>query len=296
MSTLRQSPLQHRNSICRRSRQWLWIALAGLCAGSAAQAASLTIVNAGIRQMEDGAPLPPGFTYTPGETLYFSFQVAGYQAKDDKIQLSYEINALDPKGVRLMEPIKGTVEAALAPQDKDWKPKVHPQLAIPPLAGSGIYKITAHVVDEIAKTEADKEVPFELRGHEVAPSETLAVRNLHFYRSEEDGNALADPAYRPGDAIWARFDIVGYKYGPGNNVDVSYGVAVTNAEGKVLFSQEQAAVEQGGSYYPKRYVPGQMSLTTQSNMRKGDYYMVVKADDRLGGQKCEARQKFSIAD
>ena len=282
----------------RRRSNLARLAVLAWCAAAAAQAGALTIVNAGIRQMEDGAPLPPGYTYTPGETLYFSFQVAGYEAKEDKIHLTYEINALDPKGVRLMAPIKGTVEAALAPQDKDWKPKVHPEIAIPPLAGSGTYKITAHVVDEIAKTEADKEVPFELRGHDVAPSETLVVRNLHFYRSETDAEsqALADPAYRPGDAIWARFDIIGYKLGPGNNVDVSYGIAVTNAEGKVLFSQEQAAVEQGGSYYPKRYVPGQMSLTTQSNMRKGDYYMVVKVEDRVGGQKSEARQKFSIVD
>lgn len=283
----------------RASFGWLAICLVlGLPpgAGAAPPGGSLTIVNAAIRQMEDGAPLPPGFTYAPGEMLFFSFQVGGYQAKDDKIHLTYEINALDPKGVRLMEPIQGTVEAALAPQDKEWKPKVHPQIAIPPLAGSGTYKLVAHVTDDIGKAEASKEIVFELRGHEVAASDSLVVRNFHFYRSEEDPNPLADAAYRPGDAIWGRFDIIGYKFGPGNQVNVSYGIAVTNPDGKVLFSQEQAAVEQGGSYYPKRYVPGQMSLTTQSNMRKGDYFMVVKVEDRVGGQQYETRQKFSIVD
>ena len=255
----------------------------------------LAIVNASLRQMEDGAPLPPGFTHAPGEVLFVSFQVAGYTARDDKIHLSYEISAFDPKGVRLLEPIRGTVEAALAPQDKEWKPKVHPEIALPPLAGSGTYKIVARVADDVAHTEAAKEIPFEVRGHEVAPSDTLVVRNLRFYRAEEDPNPLADAAYRPGDAIWTRFDIIGYKYGEGNFVDVSYGVAVTNAEGKVLFAQEQAAVDRGGSFYPKRYVPGQMSLTTQTNMREGDYYIVVKVEDRVGNQKYEARQKFSIA-
>jgi hypothetical protein len=105
---------------------------------------------------------------------------------------------------------------------------------------------------------------------------------------------LRTAVYRAGDPIWARFDIIGYKYGEGNHVEVGYGIAVLNAQDKVLFSQDQAAVEQGGSFYPKRYVPGQMSLTTQSSMRAGDYFIVVKVEDRVGSQKFEAREKFRI--
>lgn len=254
----------------------------------------LTIVNASMRQMEDGAPLPASFVHAPGEVLFFSFQVTGYKPADDKVHLSYQINAFDPAGVRLMEPIKGVVEATLAPQDKEWKPKIHPEIALPPLAGSGTYKIVAEVLDDVAKTEARKEIAFTVKGHEVAPSETLVVRNFRFYRSEEEPEPLARAVYRGGDSIWARFDIIGYKFGEGNQVEVSYGIAVLNAEGKVLFSQDQAAVEQGGSFYPKRYVPGQMSLTTQSNMRPGEYAILVKVEDKIGGQKYEARETFQI--
>jgi hypothetical protein len=281
-----------RSNSCGSTAIWLiWIVVATVCLSAAEP---LAVVNAAIRQMEDGAPLPPGFTYTPGDILFFSFQVSGYQAAEDKVHVSYQIDALDPKGVRLMEPIKGAVEATLAPQDKNWMPKVHPEIAIPPLAGSGTYKIVARVHDEVAKTDAMKEVSFSVRGHEVAPSDTLAVRNFLFYRSESDPRPLENAVYRAGDAIWARFDIIGYKLGEGNNVEVSYGIAVLNEEGKVLYSQDQAAVEKGGSFYPKRYVPGQMSLTTQSNMRKGDYYIVVKVDDRVGDQKSEAKEKFTV--
>jgi len=269
----------------------VWMAAAG--AGARA-AEPLAIVNATIRQMEDGAPLPPGFTYAPGELLFFTCQVTGYQAADDKVHLSYEINAVDPKGVRFIEPIKGTIDAALAPQDKEWKPKIHPEIPLPPLAGSGTYKILVRVTDDIGKTEASKEVPFSVRGRDVAPSDTLVVRNFRFYRSEEDPTPLANPVYRRGDAVWAKFDITGYKFGEGNMVDVAYGIAVLNSEEKVLFTQEQAAVEQGGSFYPKRYVPGQLSLTTQSNMRPGDYFIVVKVEDRVGNQKYEAKEKFSV--
>jgi len=193
-----------------------------------------------------------------------------------------------------MEPINGTVEATLAPQDKEWKPKVHPEIAIPPLAGSGTYKIVTRVSDDIAKADTMKELPFTVRGHDVAASDTLVLRNFRFYRSEEDPNPLPNAVYRAGDAIWARFDITGYKFGDGNNVEVSYGIAVLDADGKVLFTQDPAAVEQGGSFYPKRFVPGQMSLTTQSNMRKGDYFIVVKVEDRIGNQKYETKQKFVV--
>jgi hypothetical protein len=268
---------------------WAALAARGLRADE-----PLTIVNAAIRQVEDGAPLPPGFTYTPGEILFFSFQVAGYKAADDKVHISYEVNAVDAKGVRIMEPVKGDVEATLAPQDKEWKPKVHPEIPLPALAGSGTYKIVARVTDDIGKTEASKEVPFEVRGHNVEPSDTLVVRNFRFYRSDEDPNPLANPAFRRGDSVWARFDITGYKFGEGNMVEVAYGIAVLNSEGKVLFSQDQAAVEQGGSFYPKRFVPGQMSITTQSNMRPGEYYIVVKVEDRIGNQKAESKEKFTV--
>jgi len=268
-----------------------WLAFA---APSFRAAEPLAVVNAAIRQMEDGAPLPPGFTYTPGELLFFSFQVAGYQAADEKVHLTYEINAVDPKGVRFIEPITGAVDATLAPQDKEWKPKVHPEIPLPPLAGSGTYKIQVQVRDDIGKAEASKEISFSVRGHEVEPSDTLAVRNFHFFRTEEDPNPLKNPAFRRGDAVWARFDITGYKFGEANMVEVAYGIAVLNSEGKVLFSQDQAAVEQGGSFYPKRYVPGQMSITTQSNMRPGEYFIVVKVEDRIGKQTAESKGKFTV--
>src|SRR5947199_2150447 len=96
----------------------VWLVWAGVCAQGADP---LTIVNAAIRQMEDGAPLPPGFTYSPGEILFFSFQVTGYKSADEKVHLSYEVTAVDPKGVRIIEPITGAVDATLAPQDKEWK-------------------------------------------------------------------------------------------------------------------------------------------------------------------------------
>lgn len=269
--------------------------LAAVAAVSMRAAAPLAVVDATVRQMEDGAPLPPGFIHIPGELVFFSFRVEGYRpTAEQKVQLSYEINVLDPKGVRVMEPITGKVEATLAYEDKNWKPKVHPEIQIPPLAGSGAYRISVQVKDEVANATAAQDVIFNVRGHEVEPSDTLVVRNFHFYRSDQATEPMEDNVYRPGETLWARFDLIGYKYGPGNSIDVTYGISVLAPSGKVLFSQPEAATEKSSNFYPQRYVPNSMNLSLQHDIRPGQYTIVITAHDRIGNQTCESKQGFGI--
>ena len=257
--------------------------------------ATLSIVNVTISDSDGGAALPSGFTHVAGETLFLSFQVAGYKASSAaKVYLTYKIDASDPHGVPLVEPLAAEIADTLAPEDKNWKPTVRQEIQVPPLADSGVYKIAIAVKDEIGHTAASQEVAFTVRGHTLEPSDTLVIRNFRFYRGEQDTEPLPKGAYRPGDAVWARFDITGFKYGPDNTIQVSYGVAVIAASGKELWSQPEAAVEKSQSFYPKRYVPGSMSLKLQSNIRPGEYGMVITAHDQLGNQTYEARQNFTI--
>jgi hypothetical protein len=256
---------------------------------------ALAVVDAAISDTDGGAPLPPSYSHVPGETLFFSFRVEGFQASAaDKIHLSYKVEALDPRGVRLMEPITGEVEDTLAPQDKNWKPLVHQEIVIPPLADSGVYKIVVTVSDVVGQTTATKEVPVEVRGHHVEPSDTLTIRNFRFYREEQASEPLRQAVYRPGNTLWARFDIIGFKYGQANALDVSYDVAITAPSGKVLWSQADAAVDQSQSFYPKRYVPGSMSLNLERNVHPGQYDMVITAHDKIGNQTTEARESFTV--
>ena len=227
--------------------------------------------------------------------LFLSFQVDGYQVSPaQKVKLSYEIDGLDPQGVKLMETVKDTVEAELAPQDKNWQPKIRHSIATPPLGPPGAYKIVVRVKDELAGSTASKEIPFQIRAHEVARSDTLVVRNFHFFRTEDDREPLSPAVYRPGDSVWARFDITGYKLGDGNRKDVQYGIAVAAPSGKVLFTQPEAAVEQSASFYPQRYVPGSFNLTLQPNIRPGEYSIVLTVRDRIGNQTIEDKETFRI--
>jgi hypothetical protein len=253
------------------------------------------VVRPAVSDRDGGAAMPGSFVHDPGETMFFSFQVEGYAASSgDRVHLSYKLDAFDPHGVRIMEPVAAEIEETLAPEDKNWRPTVRQEIAIPPLADSGTYKIAISVTDLVGKATATNEVPFQVRGRRVDPSETLVIRNIRFYRGEDDREALTKAAYRPGDAVWARFDIIGYKYGEGNAIDVNYEVAVLAPSGKVIYTQPQPASDRSQSFYPKRYVPAVFSLATKRDTRPGEYTIVVTAHDGVGGQTCEARQSLTI--
>lgn len=261
----------------------------------AATTAPLAIVNPTVSDRDGGAAVPGSYPHDPGETMFFSFQVAGYTASSgDRVHLTYKIDAVDPKGVPLMEPVAAEIEETLAPEDKNWKPTVRHEIIIPPLAGSGTYKIAISVTDLISKATAAKEVPFEVHGRPVEPSDKLTIRNIRFYRGEEDKEPLLKAAYRPGEAVWARFDIIGYKYGDGNAIDVSYKVSVLLPNGIVIYTQPEESTERSQAFYPKRYVPASFNLSTRKDTRAGEYTIAISVHDAVGNQTYEARQSFTI--
>src|SRR5215470_7424447 len=137
-------------------------------------AAPLEVVKPVISQMEGGAPDPAGFEHVPGELLFFSCRIAGFtKSPEEKIHVAYSVQAFDPKGVPLTEIYKNEFTDEVSPQDKEWMPKIATEVAIPPLVGSGAYKIVVKAEDLVAKTTTELTAPFNVRGHEVAPSDTL---------------------------------------------------------------------------------------------------------------------------
>lgn len=239
--------------------------------------------------------MPPDTKFVPGETIFFSCQIEGYRVSPERrVHLAYEIQALDPQGVPVIEPIQSGLDTEVSPEDKQWKPKVRQPIPIPPLAPSGIYTIKISVNDDLVRATAAKQVSFEVRGHEVARSDTLAIRNLHFFRTEEDREPMSSPVYRPGETVWARFDITGYKFAARNEINTSYGVTVMAPSGKVLFTQPEAGTERSFSFYPKHYVPAAMSLSLQPNIRPGLYTVVITVRDQVGSQTLEFKGSFSV--
>lgn len=247
-------------------------------------AAPLSVVRTVISDSDGGAALPASFKHIPGETIFFFCRVAGYsKTADEQIHLSYSIEATDPKGVPIMEPFHNEIREEVTPQDKEWMPKILTEVMVPPLAESGTYRILVKVQDLVAKSNAQAAIPFEVEGRSVEPSDTLTIRNFRFFGSEDETQPLQKAAYRPGESVWSRFDIIGYKYGPKNKMDVSYVTSViADQTGKVLWTQPEPAVEQSESFYPKPYVPASMGITLQKNIPAGSYTISVQVKDAVG--------------
>ena len=251
-----------------------------------------------LHQFEDGPVLAPTYEFVPGETAYFSCRITGYQlAKNDEqqsVKLSWQMRVLDPSGVPLEKDKSGRIEDAVLPQDKDWKPKVLASFIIPGFVPTGTYHIPVKLKDEVAGTEISTDLSFQVHGHNVQTSDTLVARNFQFLRAEDDKVPMRSPIYHPGDMLWARFDITGYKLGEGNHLSVSYGLAILNASGEQLFAQPDAASEEKDSFYPQRYVPGVLSVSLDRNVAKAGYTLLVTIRDKVGNQTWELKQPFQV--
>jgi hypothetical protein len=261
--------------------------------------AAFSVDRIALHQFEDGPELGPNHVFLPGETLFFSCRLTGYQSsvtKDEQrsVKLSWTIDVSDPAGIPLVVGAKGEIVEPISPQDKNWYPKFLHHFNIPPFAPGGAYHIKVTARDEVAKADLTSQLEFQVRGHTVEPSPVLAARNLRFVKDETDGPPIDPAVYHPGETLWARFDITGYKYGDRNHYSVEYGLAILRESGEQVFAQPAAAADSSEGFYPQRYVPGAVSLNLQSNVPEGSYMLVITMADKVGGQTAEARREFHI--
>jgi hypothetical protein len=261
----------------------------------------LAIAHPVFARGEDGAPEASDEDFVPGETIHFSCQVEGYRKMDkpddygkQNVSLKFQIEVRDKSGV-LLNPIQeGKIETTVTQEDKDWKPKLRETIVVPPLAETGEYAVLIKLWDELAKATAEKSAVFHLKGRDVAPSDTLVVRNFRFLRNEDDIKPLPVAAFRPGDSVWARFDMTGYKLGDKNQVDIEYGLTVLREDGSVAYTEPQAANQKIQTYYPQRYQPGELNLNLAKDQPLGKYTIVLAVHDNLSQQMYETRETFSV--
>jgi len=267
--------------------------------GAVPASAALSVDRIALHQFEDGPELGPNHAFLPGESVFFSCRLTGYQpaATGDNqrsVKLSWTLAVTDPAGIPLVEGAKGEIAEQIFPQDKNWFPKFLHHFNIPPFAPGGAYRIKITARDEVAKADLSSQLEFQVRGHAVEPSPVLAARNLRFVKDETDGPAIDPAIYHPGETLWARFDMTGYKYGDKNHYSVEYGLAILRESGEQVFAQPAAAADSSEGFYPQRYVPGAVSLNLQPDVPEGSYTLVITMADKVGGQTAEARRDFRI--
>lgn len=270
-------------------------------ANTAEPGQSLAIVNAGIESAEDAPFVAPDYMFNPGDFVYIVFEISGYKAAGDEykgprhISLKYKAEPSDENGVPLAAAAQGDIDQEIGKEDKNWLPKRRASFLLPSYLAKGVYRVNLTVEDALAKSKQTKELPFNISGPKITPGGGLQVQRFRFQRSQEDGTGLEVAAYRPGDTVWARFDMTGFKTGQANAVDLSYGVTVFRPDGKSLFSQKSAAREKlQGEFYPPQFLPGVLSVTTTKDLSPGEYRLIVHVNDLLGKQTTEFAQSFRV--
>jgi hypothetical protein len=261
--------------------------------------AALAIERVAVHQFEDGPVLSDSHAFLPGETVYFSCRLTGYQTAvtgDDQrsVKLSWQVHVADPAGISVVPDASGRIEAPVFSQDKNWRPKFVYSFVIPPFAPGGNFRVEAKVRDEVGASQANAQLNLMVRGRDVEPSPELVARNLHFQRTETDATPLDPPVYHPGETLWARFDITGYRHGEKNRYSVEYGLAILRENGEQVFAQPAAADDAHESFYPQHYVPGAISLNLDPMVPEGAYILVITMRDKVGEQSAEARAPFRI--
>ncbi len=275
------------------------LALLSLHLASARAAESaLSIVQAGIQTSEDSPFARANYEFLPGDYLHFTFTISGYSTEKTgdatRLHLEYVVDLVDPAGVRLTPPESGSIEDELHPQDSDWLPKRRLSFQLPSQVAAGTFTVQVIVKDLVAKAEIKKTFAFRIGGRKLQTSDVLDVQNFHFYRDESDKEPLEVVAYRPGDTIWARYDIVGFKTDDKHAYKVTYALTVYRPDGTVFLSAPKAGEQSSADFYAAQFIPGVLNLTTTADTPHAEYTIVLTVQDEIGKQTFEHKYPFRL--
>ena len=261
---------------------------------------TLAVVQAGVQQSEDAPFVPADYAFLPGDFVYFTFQLAGFATQSfnrnegHKISLKYELTPEDSTGVPLAEPISDSIQDELSSQDKNWMPKRRASFLLPSYVAAGEYRIHLVAKDVFGKSEISKDFPFRIGGVQIQHADGVNVQHFEFLRRESDREALQIPAYSPGDTVFARFDMAGFKLATGNSYNLDYGISVIQPNGKSFLDAPRAAELKASSFYPAQFLPGTIEITTPPNSAKGEYVLTLTVHDHVAKTQYQLKAPFSV--
>ena len=95
--------------------------------------------------------------------------------------------------------------------------------------------------------------------------------------------------------MWAKFDIIGFKYGEKNHDrrELRDQRDRSQRKGAVDAARTGGGAERAVSI-PKRYVAATMGITLLAKTTPGEYTIAVKVTDAVGKQTYEAKQTFTV--
>ena len=260
----------------------------------------LAIINAAVSTSEDGPRIASDYSFLPGDYVYVQFQIAGFTVRTEnrgevqKIALEYEITLQDEQHRPVVAPESGKIETELSAEDKNWVPLRRASFLLPSFLAANPFHVHIAVKDVFDHTAAEHDLPFKIGGVHVQPSSSILVQNFRFLRGEADSEALSVAAFAPGDPVYARFEMTGFRTDADNAYHLAYGITVFAPNGKPFIQEPEAANLAERSFYPAQFIPGNMELKLGKDSARGEYVVVVKVRDVLADKTYESKHAFTV--
>jgi hypothetical protein len=236
-----------------------------------------------------------------GSDIVLTFRVEGFERRrvtdpgaipEDRVWLRYEAELRDPQGVLVQPAQAGEVDTILGPRDDQWRPRIRWSGSLPPTAPTGEYKVLLRVHDAQANADTNQTVPIRVQGELVRPAESLEVQQLE-YANSPNGPWFARRVFAVGRPIHVRYKVAGFRASPEKEVSVEQDWAVTDAEGNVLVSQENAVVEKQQGFYPPRFLSTSLELRL-TDPKPGTYTLRITVRDTVSGESVTHASEFSL--
>ncbi len=256
----------------------------------------LEIVNCDLLDSRDGFAIPPDTQYLPGERVHLICQVRGYRVgPEERVHVSYELRALDPRGRSFYPLDRGQYDTELAPQDENWLPIIRYSPLIPDHASGGSFVMRVSVTDHLAGASVGTQVPFQVDAPQFDPMEGLRIREFYFrdlasglHSWEPSTDDELDPPeavlHRPGDEVPASFLITGFEVREDNSFDVESQAWLVDADGQELLDFG-ATRESGRPNYPRLWLPGSIRIELDPEIAQGDYRVKLRVYDRIAREE-----------
>jgi len=228
--------------------------------------------------------------FKPGESVALNFKLVGLAADSDASsagRVRMTINAVDPFGVSVVEPVVRESRPALSPDGIDS----YAQLGLPDYCVPGEHRVDVTIEDLVSSRRVRVVVPFMVDAPPYEPSDVLVLRQVRLTEGK-DGPTRTTPVYATGATVYMAFQLVGFKPGPDGQVKARLDVAIATASGESLANLSLLTVDQRFFYVPRR-IPVTAHITL-GDSPAGEYVATLKATDELGGQTSEHPLRFTI--
>ena len=95
--------------------------------GNNAATGELRVAYTSYSRYDGGAPMPQPITFLPGDQVVLRAKIAGFRTaelsyQEYRVKLSYEVSAVDFRGMVIGKTKKGELDEPVHKEDKEWLP------------------------------------------------------------------------------------------------------------------------------------------------------------------------------